>query len=270
MLSRERSRSRMIRVCQRVTAFVAFALPTGLWGCPAFQSDDFRIVAASDAGFDEVGSGDGTLPETATPGRGEGPTDVLAEALSDDGSQADAVPTEDTTPDAPSLDADATIEGAAPEAGSDANPDAAVDACTLVPMMPFGCGSTGYQFPTQYCVYRSGINGNPDTTVGMPTPTACQCSGGYTCSCLVASGQTLCPADTPTYINCQTGTTGGVVVGCQGAPADAASDATSDAVLGCTANTRKCNGNAIMICNSNGQWQEATRCPNTCSNGVCI
>ena len=271
-----------------LACLVVLALPLGLSACPALLSDNFRIVsdaapssdtdvgnssdattdkmspdaASMDDRPDELKPVDGATPRDNAPPEASGGSlavgpDVAAEGPFD-GGFADG-PTPDATSDAQPPTADVSVDAAAP--------DAPAEACTSISPTTFGCGSTGYQFPTQYCVYRSGINGNPDTTVGMATPSACQCSGAYTCSCLLASGQTLCPADTPTYIDCQTGTTGGVVVGCQ--PADAA-DATSDAVSGCTPNTRACNGKVIVICNSSGQWQEATLCPNACSSGVCI
>jgi hypothetical protein len=65
----------------------AFALPLGLSACPAFLSDDFRIVSDTGAheGGHEIETSDAAPTDALSDGLGVGRPDVMAEVPGDTG-----------------------------------------------------------------------------------------------------------------------------------------------------------------------------------------
>lgn len=188
-------------------------LVAGCGGSPFVIGTDAVAVSVADGG--EVDARVLTSPNDAgreTSGNGGEDARVLgqggedADVVQDGGVDARGTRDADGGEDARSgRQIDAGDGGEGGETGDD---DARSPVCAPIPPTVFGCGSSTYTFPAQYCAFPMS-----DVTVGLPTPAECQCAGHYTCECVAAKDP--CAPTGQKMVSCQVGTTYGVVVVCK-------------------------------------------------------
>src|SRR5271165_4941741 len=115
---------------------------------------------------------------------------------SETATMVDAGGSEILAPESGAMDAATDTKAQASDVGS-SDAEMATDlgsTCLQAPSTPCGCAGGPFTYPQQFCLFPSTF------AVILPTPTACQCAGHYTCECV--SAMNPCAVTGQVFVDC--------------------------------------------------------------------